>query len=260
MILFSDKSLYSDIKQLWSEVFGDSDEMIDFFLNAFGQYIVVSCENNALMGMMTLLPVGRKGKKGRYVYAVATGTRFRNRGVSTQLLEFAKKYIKANNEEFLVLVPADEGLFDFYAKRGFSPVNSTARHALETDGKNTGIYSIVKSDSAEYYALRSDFFRSSELIEWSIEFLDKIKEMYNGEYIKVYKNNEYAAAAFCVKNGGLLQISELLVSENAEETAKAIGEYFDVKKADCVLPDMSAKASAMIYPKIDNVYFNIALN
>ena len=60
-----------------------------------------------------------KGKKGFYVYGVATGKEYRGKGISTKLLEYAKGFVDEKKADFLVLVPRNEGLFEFYVKRGF---------------------------------------------------------------------------------------------------------------------------------------------
>lgn len=52
---------------------------------------------------------------GKYVYAVATDSAFRNRGYASKLIEEAKKQMG----DFLWLIPADEELFDYYSKFGF---------------------------------------------------------------------------------------------------------------------------------------------
>ena len=117
MIIFAEEKHKKQIISLWREAFGDGEDEISFYLENILKYLVVFIEKERVCGMLAMLPVAMGDKKGRYIYAVATKKTERGRGISTALLDFAKQYIERNGENFLVLVPQEESLFDFYKKR-----------------------------------------------------------------------------------------------------------------------------------------------
>lgn len=114
MIKFTDDR--EQIISLWGAVFGDSREDIEFFLD--------ECKNKSCLGlfvhgtlvsMLFLVDCKYSEYNGQYVYAVCTAEEHRKKGYSSRLISEAKKQMR----DFLWLIPANDGLFDFYAKHGF---------------------------------------------------------------------------------------------------------------------------------------------
>ena len=104
------------IISLWSAVFGDSREDIEFFLD--------ECKNNTCLGlfvdgtlasMLFLVKCKYSQYNGQYIYAVCTAEEYRKKGYSSSLISEAKKQMG----DFLWLIPANDGLFEFYSKHGF---------------------------------------------------------------------------------------------------------------------------------------------
>ncbi len=114
MIRFTENK--EQIISLWQEVFGDSREDVEFFLN--------NCKNKACLGyfdgnllvaMLFLVDCRYCGYSGKYLYAVCTGENHRKRGYASKLINEAKKHMN----DFLWLIPAEDYLFDLYSKYGF---------------------------------------------------------------------------------------------------------------------------------------------
>ena len=104
------------IIRLWNSVFGDSREEIEFFLDKCRHYSCLGLfASGTLASMLFLVKCKYSGYNGQYIYAVCTDENFRNRGYSSMLISEAKKQMK----DFLWLIPANNGLFDFYSKHGF---------------------------------------------------------------------------------------------------------------------------------------------
>ena len=106
---------------LWQEVFGDSAE---FAKTALGQFagadnVFVAEEDGAAAGLLCAVPVSCRGRKGAYLYGVATRPEYRGRGLAAGLMEHAAGQLRARGAEFLALVPAQQSLFDYYAAHGF---------------------------------------------------------------------------------------------------------------------------------------------
>ncbi len=104
------------IINLWHNVFGDDEKYITYFLNecknknCLGYFV-----DDELVSMLFLIDCKYMNHSGKYIYAVATDENFRNQGYASLLVNEAKKYMN----DFLWLIPANEKLFDFYAKLGF---------------------------------------------------------------------------------------------------------------------------------------------
>ena len=114
MIKFTDDR--EQIISLWSAVFGDSREDIEFFLN--------NCKNKSCLGffvdevlvsMFFLVECNYAEYKGQYIYAVCTAEEHRKKGYSSKLIREAKKQMN----DFLWLIPASAELFGFYEKHEF---------------------------------------------------------------------------------------------------------------------------------------------
>ncbi|MBP1577713.1 MAG: GNAT family N-acetyltransferase, partial [Oscillospiraceae bacterium] len=99
---FAEKQDTEALKSLWKTCFGDEDEYIDlFFKERFkaDECLAAFCQEE-LAGMLFLLPIkavcGDKSYDARYIYAVCTEPKFRNRSVSTKLLNAAHEYMAEN--------------------------------------------------------------------------------------------------------------------------------------------------------------------
>ncbi len=216
MIRSCQLSDYEDIIRIWNTAFGDSKEYIKSFLDKFSQYVYI-LGNDAIM---TLFPVTLNDKQGHYIYAVAVDKEKRGKGLGKKLIEFAKE----NKDDFLVLVPADKGLFDYYKKLGFS------------DNAYIGEYAKVKKEeeisAKEYIELRDKYFNGKDYVKWSEDQLLKIASLYNAQF---YKNKESTEISMLSKD----RIIEYL------------GENKPIKE----------RLFSMIYPEeFKNSYFNIAID
>lgn len=215
MIKVCDLSDYEDIIRIWNEAFGDDREYILKFLDKFKDYVYILKKD----AIITLLPVTLNDKKGHYVYAVAVDEDKRGMGLGKKLIEFAKE----NMKDFLVLVPADKSLFDYYRKLGFSENSTIGIY----DKTNTN----EKISAKEYATLRDKYFNEKKYIKWSDEQLTKIASLYNADF---YKNKESTEISMLSKN----RIIECLGKKPAGN-----------------------KMFSMIFPeKFKNSYFNIAID
>ena len=213
MIRVCDFSDYENIIRIWNSAFGDSKEYIIKFLSMFHEFVYVHNDD----AIMTLFPVTLNDKKGHYIYAVAVDKDKRNAGIGKKLIEFAKEKM----QDFLVLVPAGEGLFDYYRKFGFVDNSSI--------GKYNEINTSLKISAKEYFELRD--LNLKNYIKWNEEQLTKIASLYDAQF---YKNKESTEIAMLSKD----RIIECLGEKTVEE-----------------------KMFSMIFPKnYKNSYFNIAID
>ena len=132
-------SMEEQVRTLWKEVFGDSEDFIEQF---FGRYysrenLLYIEENGTLQSMLHLVPFHYKGSRIGVVYALATAPASRSKGYATLLLRRAVERATAEDYAAIALIPAEESLFAYYSRQGF-----TGRYRVEfilPDGFDFGI-------------------------------------------------------------------------------------------------------------------------
>ena len=116
MIKFTENK--NEIIALWHTVFGDSEAEINYFLeNCKHRACLGYFEGEKLLSMLFLVDCEYGGVSGKYIYAVATYEQCRGRGYASALVDFAKGAPCG----FLWLIPANEGLINYYENLGFKP-------------------------------------------------------------------------------------------------------------------------------------------
>jgi len=252
MIRFAIKGESEQIVALWQEAFGDSRTWVLMYLSEHIDNVLVYEEDGIVMGMLSLLPVEYREKKGFYVYGVATGEKYRSMGVSSKLLDYAKNLV--GDVGFLVLVPRNQGLFSFYENRGFFPMVSVKTRTFSREEiveKSCG-WEVLSASCREYYEIRKSYFEN--LIEWDESMLMSIKKFENGEYYRTSSG----FGAFCYAYNGTLYIKELCGDISF---AGAIAKLYDVEKVLVTECSGGVVPSCMTYPQFsEKVFFNISID
>lgn len=109
------KDFSNDMFALWSQAFGDTKEEISFFAeNCINKSCVYLEKDSHLASMLFLVDCFIKGVKSKYIFAACTFENMKKHGYMTLLLNYCKeKY------GYIALIPADQGLVEYYNKRGF---------------------------------------------------------------------------------------------------------------------------------------------
>ena len=233
MIRFAETSDHPKLKALWADAFRDSDAVIDqyFTRRHTDENMLVDVRDHTIAGMLSMLPVTLRGGDGnnypaRYLYAIATDTHYRGRGISTGLLEAAHNHMKALGEAAGILVPASPSLFDFYAKRGYTTafyldivsINASALPPFPTRGK------VSSCSASEYTRTRNLAFQSSSLyarwdehaVSYSLQTLS-----HTGGAAMITWENGYGCAAWEKTEHGIL-VRELALPEGNPYMAIAV--------------------------------------
>ena len=255
MIEFFKECDKNAIVLLWSKTFGDSTQWIEKYLSYFAEFVLVYKENDELLGMLSLLPVNCNNFYGRYIYAVATDKKARSKGIATKLLEFSKDFIKEKNEDFLVLVPSEASLFDFYKKRGYTTLNCIEKSEFLITQKTDNLSGFEKISPQDYCNLRQKLLKGFRQISWGADSLEKISALYNGDF---YYSKSSDSLAFCVNDKNTLYIKEFFNDATASDLESLASIYQSEK---IILTKKGDKPFAMVYPEnFKNSYFNIAID
>lgn len=125
MLIKSENKYIPMLVDLWHRVFSDSEEYIRIFFektyydcecfaeiidgNIVSAFYLMKCEIN----------LDGKTYNGRYLYAAATLTDYRGGGIMSKLIRESLVYAEKEKLDFIALVPADDGLYDYYGRFGF---------------------------------------------------------------------------------------------------------------------------------------------
>lgn len=110
---------------LWEAVFGDDEDFIRAFYKASGfDRTIVALADSQTVGMINCpaieLWASDERYRGAYIYALAVDPRYRSAGIGSALLSAAEgdEYLP-EAPRFLLLIPAEASLFEFYAEKGY---------------------------------------------------------------------------------------------------------------------------------------------
>lgn len=209
------------LKALWQEAFHDSDEDTAHYFTRRHKHenMLVFLDGEAVAGMLSLLPMelvmGETRQKARYIFAVATKTEYRGRGISTQLLNAAHDLIAREGGAAAVLMPAEQSLYDFYQKRGYK----TAFYLDERLCAAKDIPAISSGDSIKvcsedaYLLLRDKLLKEGRMyVRWDSKALNYIRESYQiggGQMYQLTVSGQ-PALAVCAPGEDVAQVTELL--------------------------------------------------
>lgn len=136
-------------KKIFREAFGDEGAAVDRYFELFTAggnellYAADGARESAPIAMLFLLPCAVVTASGsfpaRYLFAACTHRAQRGRGAMTELLHFADRRAIETGARYIVLAPAGESLFRYYADRGYTAALARCRAEVAAAGAPTGI-------------------------------------------------------------------------------------------------------------------------
>lgn len=141
----ADKEDKEAIYQIWRDIFISDRLYLSIIFNDLYPHLtpfVYKCKNE-VMSTAFALPVSIGRIKGEYIYGVATKEKARGAGLASALMNHIATHFTTLGESFLIVRPAEEHLFGYYMKQGFTlPLNREERRiCLE----NTGEISLART-------------------------------------------------------------------------------------------------------------------
>ena len=127
MVEFARWEMRRQLAELWREAFGDPPRVPRYFLNnCFSpRDCLVYRVGDEIAAAVYLLPAsvlsGGTALRAHYIFAAATRPRFRSRGYMSSLMAYAAIAGADRGDRFSAVLPADEGLYRFYGKLGYTP-------------------------------------------------------------------------------------------------------------------------------------------
>lgn len=186
------KTAARDVPQLlrlWLACFEDTPQAAKLFFerNKSDLHGYAAEKNNTIIAAVYLVDCILNGKQAHYLCGAATLPAQRGRGVMSALIAFALDDAARRGDCYSVLLPADEGLYRFYARLGY--LESCTAHTLTLDcGSETG----DAFGTPDVMRLQQVCQRDSFLL-WSREYIDFAKAYYGCYGARVLESGEVFA-------------------------------------------------------------------
>lgn len=210
MIRFARKDDLARIKELWTESFGYDDFAEWYFENIFkldntlvyelaytdesnckiSKTGVLDSNDSKIVAMLQRLPYSIKNFGDvTYIYGACTDSNYRKRGIMGALLSYSETIDIEEGKSAIFLVPENEGLFNFYEKKGYTEHfykylrEKEENHIFSLEGDSENSVDIVEIDE-NYNILYTDL-SNDKLLKFD-KIVDDMLNLYN----YVNKNNK----------------------------------------------------------------------
>jgi len=181
MIRLATQADIPQLHSLWTEAFGDDPQTIDLFLRErfSPENTLVWDSDGAAASVLYLLPCTLQTAAGQaltayYIFAACTAQNHRGQGHMGALLDYAKTLATQRGMDFLSLAPAQESLFDYYARFGFRRAFTrkqlfVSRRQLRLMSRlGAAEYSPAAEESA---SLRARVYGGTDYLSWDADAL-----------------------------------------------------------------------------------------
>lgn len=187
------KSDLPQLVRLFVQAFGGSERFAQMTMEQFAGFenVFVSEQDGGLAASLCAVPVTLKGMPGVYLYGVCTDERWRGQQIMTGLMKFTCDTLEAEGARFAVLIPANAGLFNFYAKRGFQ--KAFAKREITRNIPNN-LWAVAEFDTLTAKGLkviREKYEPNSVFFQKDRAYVEVLTDLYSGGVTTVATENGY---------------------------------------------------------------------
>lgn len=193
--------MIAELRRLWQEAFGDSEETLDNFFATGYSPDRCHCilENGVPVSALYWFDCELCGYKLAYIYAVATLKSHRGKGLARRLMAETHEILKNQGYAGAILVPGEKGLFSYYEQLGYRTATKAADFSAVATASPAFISQITPAEYAAY--------RRKNLPEGSV--LQEGETLsYLATFAKFYKGEDFLLSA--TKEGEALLVHEIL--------------------------------------------------
>lgn len=176
LIRLADKRDIPSLKEIWRISFGDGEEYINMFMDErFEKAETVVCEEDGEVVSMLFLfrcsfSLSRKLYPSFYLYAAATLPEYRGRGIMGNMLTYSKEYAAKKGLDFIILSPAEKGLYDYYGRFGFVKCFSSLRTVVKANVSHKLSAEFTPFSVRENLSLRNGEVGKTDGVVWDEDF------------------------------------------------------------------------------------------
>lgn len=168
------------LRALFTEAFTDAWFTELFFSRGYSPERCFVAAEADILAAMHWFDCSVDGKKAAYVYGIAAFESQRGKGIGSRLIRAGLEFLKAQGYEAVLLVPAEESLFGYYERFGFSAVSSIRE---ETVLAGTPL-PLRKLTISEYAELRRKLLPENGVLQEgpALELLDGYADFYTTDH------------------------------------------------------------------------------
>ena len=246
-VSFIEKSDIPALKAMWTQAFGDPEELMDGFfslLDGAGFGLVCRDGGRAVSMAYVLEGLSCGDRRCAYIYAVATLEEYRGRGLGAELMSACREKAMLRGSGVICTCPAEPSLYDWYAKvLDMAPV-AYADERLFDKLSSTDL-SVASLSAKEYGDLRERHFAGKPHVSFPAGFLameEMLCRVCGGGLCRVG-----GGAAACYPEDGVLVVRELLCEEaKYEAVVSALTSKFGCLSARVRVPGLAAPCIAAV--------------
>lgn len=216
MICIAKENQLEDIKSLWKECFpGEEDFFNYFFENVFKiENTLVYKKDCEIVAMTQMIPFESNLGLVTYIYGACTAVKHRKQGYMDKLLNKSFEISKENGHKFSILIPAEEWLFDFYAKFSYKGQLNFDEFEFKPCGKSdVCIFELEYSDIDIINELYSKNMNEKFYIKRNYEYFSHQIDLFKCGAVKYMKNDEIIGYSFGYIENDILNISEIISTD-----------------------------------------------
>lgn len=217
------------VMELWKSCFHDSDAFVDFYFSEkYADENVVSVwENDRLLSALQMIPYTSTCWGAvfpvSYIAGASTAPDVRGRGLMSGLLRQSFRVMFGRGVAFTILIPAEPGLFDYYARFGYAPVYYGREVSFDISVEK---YAEPKEKPLSRSSMYEYFFRRQLSSSCSVlhdrkdfEAIVKDFESDGGAVVSVSSRDRIIALAFAQYDGTRVFIPEWVYDDDISKNA-----------------------------------------
>ena len=240
-------------RSLWDMSFGDNVQFTDLYFKKryTDENTVAIYDGEQMISVLQLLPYpllwNNTELDSGYISGACTHLEYRNKGAMHQLLKDSLNKLAKENTPICTLIPAEEWLFDYYAKSGFETIFYNAHYNLELTELEINPEIIVSSTTdftkkLYTYLDKKNRERNTVILHTTQDMevvTTDLKESGGILFIARNKRNIVGLAFAYFDTDSETVVLYELVSENCsikQEISKAAAKYFNTTKVRIIAP------------------------
>ena len=218
---------------LWLRCFDEKEEAARLFFerNLPNLHGYAAVEDETIIAAVYLIDCTLCGKPAHYLCGAATLPEHRRRGVMSALIGYALDDAEKRGDCYSVLTPADEGLYRFYARLGYTEDCSVCRSefsaiAGENRGGEPDLQQLQKCNIDKFLLWNNSFIKFAE------EYYGcyGVKALKNRRVFALYESDDDNAEVFYAIYDSIKELKASLYSEGIKRftlTGSALNPDFD---------------------------------
>ncbi|MCL2579327.1 MAG: GNAT family N-acetyltransferase [Oscillospiraceae bacterium] len=257
MVISPAPEMLDALKNIWMIGFQDDQPSTDFvFENLLSpaQMLVKTDEQGEPAAILSIKKLaftsGELTFAGGYIFGIATLPAHRGKGYASALVQAADDLLRKEGAALACLLPANAGLFDFYAARGYSTRFDCGQLDVTRDqipaGRKGGVLSVTALE--DLAGERAQAFASSSLFGmWDIGYLrytGRECHFYGGEVLRFSSGGKRGYLVCYRRNPGTILVKEAVLGGIEIDDALAAlharygAELYQIRfPAELCLPD-----------------------